>query len=98
MATRRPRARADDRGDGKEGRPEGGTESGDTLKVHEAYLEARLRGGAPPSPEAHARALRQFQSLPGAVRATPAPVPPTERRDPAEASEDEPRAGREDRP
>ncbi len=50
-------------------------EEGNAVRVHEAYLEHRLQGGEPASPDAYRRANEQFQKLPGAVQSTPALVP-----------------------
>jgi len=50
-------------------------EQKDAVKIHEAYLQHRLGGGEPASPEAYRRALEQFEKLPGATRATPVSVP-----------------------
>src|SRR4051794_27363989 len=46
-------------------------ESEDSLLVHEAYLEHRLGGGEPATPEAYQRAVEQFERLPGAVPTRP---------------------------
>ncbi|MEP7344993.1 MAG: hypothetical protein ABI877_06995 [Gemmatimonadaceae bacterium] len=43
------------------------------VRIHRDYVERRLAGGAPASPEAYARALEQWHKLPGAVS-----TPPTE--------------------
>jgi hypothetical protein len=64
-------------------------EHDNAVKVHEAYLQHRLGGGEPASPEAYRRALEQFEKLPGAMRSTPVPVRPKEEggkpeRDPGE--------------
>ncbi len=58
--------------------PEPHKEEPDAVRVHEAYLEHRLSGGEPATPEAYQRAFEQFQSLPGAVRSTPPPPSPEE--------------------
>jgi hypothetical protein len=50
-------------------------EQKDAVKIHEAYLEYRLAGGEPASPEAYRRALEQFEKLPGATRSTPINIP-----------------------
>jgi hypothetical protein len=42
-------------------------ESGDDPKRHAAIIERRWLGSPPPTPELYARALRQWQALPGAV-------------------------------
>lgn len=41
-------------------------------------VKQRLEGGAPPTPEAYAKGLEQWQNLPGAITRSPATVkPPT---------------------
>ena len=45
----------------------------DRREAHVEYLTRRLEGGAPPTPQAYARAARQWQHLPGAVRSGPLP-------------------------
>lgn len=45
----------------------------DPVKIHREYVERRVGGGEPPTPEAYERAIGQWHQLPGAVR-----VPPTE--------------------
>jgi hypothetical protein len=42
-----------------------------SLRLHEAYLEYRVVGGAPATPEAYRRAVEQFDRLPGVIRARP---------------------------
>jgi hypothetical protein len=42
-----------------------------SLRLHEAYLEYRVAGGAPATPEAYRRAVEQFDRLPGVIRARP---------------------------
>ncbi|MEX0277501.1 MAG: hypothetical protein AB3N19_08280 [Ruegeria sp.] len=51
-------------------------ESPENLDIHEAFLKHRLEGGEEPSSQAYARAVEQFQKLPGAIRGKPAFVPP----------------------
>ena len=36
-------------------------------KVHQEIVARRTQGGAPPTPDAYAEALKQWQQLPGAV-------------------------------
>ncbi len=43
----------------------------DRTIVHRDYLERRLQGGAPATPEAYARAIEQWQQLPGAIAQVP---------------------------
>ena len=50
-----------------------GNPNADPQKIHRDYLERRLGGGAPATPEAYSRALEQWRKLPGAVS-----TPPTE--------------------
>jgi hypothetical protein len=42
-------------------------------KVHRELVARRLEGGAPPTVEAYARALEQWQHLPGAIGAVHVP-------------------------
>ena len=53
--------------------------NGDRRTAHVEYLERKLEGGPKPTAEAYARAARQWQHLPGAVRSMPpidiAPAP-----------------------
>ena len=51
-------------------------EGPENLDVHEAFLKHRLEGGETPSSQAYARAVEQFQKLPGAIRGKPAFIPP----------------------
>jgi hypothetical protein len=46
----------------------------DRIKIHLGFLARRFEGGAPPTPEAYARALRQWQQLPGAVAGIGVPM------------------------
>jgi hypothetical protein len=48
-------------------RPERPRPQGRERKVHEEIIERRMGGGAPPTPEAYARALEQWHKLPGSV-------------------------------
>jgi hypothetical protein len=78
-------------------RPVGpGNPDADPVRIHEAYVERRLSGGAPATAEAYARAIRQWHELPGAVG-----VPPTELTEEDAASapdEDEDEPPDEERP
>lgn len=48
--------------------PQGpGNPDADPVRIHQEYIERRIGGGAPPTPEAYARALEQWNALPGAV-------------------------------
>jgi hypothetical protein len=40
----------------------------DPVRIHREYVQRRLGGGAPPTPEAYERALDQWHQLGGAVR------------------------------
>jgi hypothetical protein len=71
-------------------RPERPRPQGRERKVHEEIIERRLEGGAPPTPEAYARALEQWHQLPGSVVR-----PPTDIGLPGEKS---PKAGGADEP
>jgi hypothetical protein len=72
MATRKPKNYDGD--DHQEPPPH--KEESDAVRVHQAYLEHRLGGGEPATPEAFRHAIEQFQKLPGAVRSAPSPVAP----------------------
>lgn len=43
--------------------------------VQREYLERRLQGGAPATPEAYERAIEQWQQLPGAIAQVPVTKP-----------------------
>lgn len=61
-------------GDSKQKQPpRRGNPGADPVRIHRDYVERRLGGGAPATPEAYARALEQWHQLPGAVS-----TPPTE--------------------
>lgn len=86
---RRPaRRRKTEKPEGEDGEPkEEPIEPGDTVRVHQAYLEA-LRGDQPPDPEAYLRAIEQFEQLPGAFRTLPGRVTPEEgEREPGDSTE-----------
>jgi len=77
MGTRKGRGRGKkDGGDEGQGgrRPEDEEQQGpgnpdaDPVRIHEDFIERRLGGGAPATPEAYDRAVRQWRELPGAVR------------------------------
>jgi hypothetical protein len=71
--TRKPK----DPGDGDEyHKPEPHKEQSGSVQVHQAYLEHRLAGGEPATPEAFRRAVEQFEKLAGAVRSLPPAVAP----------------------
>jgi hypothetical protein len=46
--------------------------------VHQELLEKRLGGGDPPTPEAYATALKEWQQLPGSIVRPPTDVKPSE--------------------
>jgi hypothetical protein len=48
----------------------------DRIRTHLEYLERRLQGGALATPEAYARAIQQWQQLPGAIPQIPVTNPP----------------------
>jgi hypothetical protein len=50
--------------DYKEPQPDTEAES---LDIHREYVERRLRGGVPATPQAYARAMEQWQKLPGGI-------------------------------
>jgi hypothetical protein len=70
---RRPKKPDGDGGDDVRRHPH--EEQGDAVRIHEAYLEHRLAGGGAPDPEAHLRAIEEFERLPGALRTTPRATP-----------------------
>lgn len=79
MPTRKPK----DGGDDHEEQPrEPHKEQHDAVRIHEAYLQHRLGGGEPASPDAYRRGVEQFEKLPGAVRSTPGigPAPEAEKK------------------
>jgi hypothetical protein len=51
-------------------------------QIHEEIIARRMEGGAPPSPEAYARALEQWQQLPGSVVRPPTDVLPAAKKPP----------------
>jgi hypothetical protein len=65
-------------------------EDEESLRLHEAYLEYRVAGGAPASPEAYRRAVEQFDRLPGVIRARPGvgQAPPPQPATPGEEPRD----------
>jgi hypothetical protein len=85
MATRRPKTYDGD--DHQEPPPH--EEQSDAVKVHEAYLEHRLGGGEPATPEAFRRAIEQFQKLPGAIRSVPSQATPEKPGDEQRSDEEE---------
>jgi hypothetical protein len=46
----------------------------DPAQIHREYVERRVGGGAPATPEAYARAIEQWHRMPGAVRVPPSEV------------------------
>lgn len=42
-------------------------DEGDIVRIHYEYVQRRLEGGAPATPQAYARAMAQWQQLPGAI-------------------------------
>jgi hypothetical protein len=57
-------------GDGDDqGRTPPGNPNADPVRIHREYVERHVGGGADPTPEAYARAVREWHRLPGAVTA-----------------------------
>ena len=69
--------------------PEPHEEQPGAVRVHQAYLEHRLAGGEPATPEAYRRALEQFEKLPGAIQTVPPTAPPEKPEDERGAGDDE---------
>jgi hypothetical protein len=88
----RRRARKPDGDGGDDPRRKPHEEEGDAVRVHEAYLEHRMGGGEEPDPEAHLRAIEQFERLPGALPTTP-PKTPDEPGDENDEKGDRPKEG-----
>ena len=65
----RPRRRKRPPGDGEEQRQGPGNPDADPVRIHREYVERRTGGGAEPTQDAYARAIRQWHQLPGAVSA-----------------------------
>jgi hypothetical protein len=101
MATDRGRD-ADDGDTGKEEgeyeppeEPQGpGRPDADPVRIHEEFTERRRAGGAPATPDAYARAIDQWNKLPGAVR-LPSTGPPAG--EPTQSPEPEEEEGEDDR-
>lgn len=59
---------------------EEGEGEGASIRIRHEFSAHRLEGGAPATPEAYARAVRQWQQLPGAIvsrtRIPPTPIMP----------------------
>jgi hypothetical protein len=87
------------KGTGKEGktakqkepydRGEGPQNFGKEREIHEEIVARHYEGGASPTPEAYARALKQWQQLPGSIVR-----PPTDVRPPAKEKPKSPDASR----
>jgi hypothetical protein len=71
-------------------RPERPRPQGRERKVHEEIIERRLAGGAPPTPEAYARALEQWHQLPGSVVRPPTDIALPDQKPPKGGGADEP--------
>jgi hypothetical protein len=71
-------------------RPERPRPQGRERKVHEEIIERRLEGGAPPTPEAYARALEQWHKLPGSVMRPPTDITLPGQESPKSGGTDEP--------
>lgn len=85
-----------ERGEKEEQPPLGRDPDADPVKVHREYVERHLGGGAPATPEAYARALRQWHELPGAVRVPPTEVAGEEAEKPPAADEENPPQAQEE--
>ena len=99
-----PSSRDESESDDYDEPPESAEDEG-SIRIHDAYLEHRLGGGDPATPEAFRRAVEQFEQLPGAIRTGPAsrsgPTTSPERlRNDERGDTDHPadRPGPEDRP
>jgi hypothetical protein len=72
----------DDRyGDGDKDRPRR-RRMGREHAVHQQIVERRLSGGAPATPEAYAKALEEWQQLPGSIVRPPTDQKPSEKDNP----------------
>jgi hypothetical protein len=86
------------KGDTEGGKPPDGDEKeparlgnpdADPVRIHREYVERRVSGGAEATPEAYARALKQWHQLPGAVSAPPTEMTGEDAPPISEESEDE---------
>jgi hypothetical protein len=53
-----------------------GNPDADPVKIHRDYVNRRLAGPGPATPEAYERALDQWRQLPGAVTTSPIEINP----------------------
>lgn len=86
----RPRKPSSDGDDDRP--PTQGNPDADPVRIHRAYVERRLGGGAEPTSEEYARALAEWHRLPGAVSAPPGEVSSADST-PSEDEEQEPEPG-----
>lgn len=59
--------------------PTRGNPDADPVKIHREYVERRVGGGAPPTPDAYERAIEQWHKLPGSVSTPPTDIRPERR-------------------
>jgi hypothetical protein len=65
-----------------------GNPGGDeVVRIHQAFIEHHLGGGAPATPEAYERAIEQWNELPGALR-VPHTRPPRDNATPSPTKAD----------
>ena len=68
MAKQKKPYNSGERPEGEDSEGEGPEEGeGREREVHEEIIKRLLEGGAPPTPEAFARGLKQWQQLPGSI-------------------------------
>ena len=73
-----PRRREEDERHGEKDRPRR-RRMGREHAVHQQIVERRLSGGAPATPEAYAKALEEWQQLPGSIVRPPTDEKPAEK-------------------
>jgi hypothetical protein len=56
--------------------------------VHQQIVERRLSGGAPATPEAYAKAIEEWQQLPGSIVRPPTDEKPSAKDTPAVKNQD----------
>jgi hypothetical protein len=78
-------------------RPKLGNPDANPVRIHREYVEQRLEGGGPATPEAYDEALRQWQKIPGAVSRPAAEVPRAPERPKDPQAGDESTANDDDR-
>jgi hypothetical protein len=77
----RPGGEDDRHGGGDKDRPRR-RRMGREHAVHQQIVERRLSGGAPATPEAYAKALEEWQQLPGSIVRPPTDQKPSEKDNP----------------